>query len=235
MAVLPRIRVLNTNRRERSVARNTGAAVSKGQFLHFLDDDDILLPGALRKFWRFSKETDAAWLYGAYQTVDNDGNLINEFHPNLFGNIFALLVAGESLPLQASLLKADRFHAVGGFDMTPKIIGVEDRDLGRRFASENKVSFLPEIVARIRIGEVSSTTNWSTIAKSDRFGREKALNLSSAISHINSSAVTAYWHGRVSKAYCGSMVWNLKRKNISIFNKPYLGIGQNSRNKCFQI
>ena len=45
------VRVLNTNRRERSVARNTGAAVAKGKYLHFLDDDDILLPGALEAFW----------------------------------------------------------------------------------------------------------------------------------------------------------------------------------------
>ena len=38
--------VVNTHHSERSVARNTGAALSHGDYLHFLDDDDILLPGA---------------------------------------------------------------------------------------------------------------------------------------------------------------------------------------------
>ena len=45
------VRVLHTNRRERSVARNTGAAIAEGRYLHFLDDDDWLLPGALKTFW----------------------------------------------------------------------------------------------------------------------------------------------------------------------------------------
>jgi glycosyltransferase involved in cell wall biosynthesis len=31
------VRVIDTNRRERSVARNTGAAIAGGRYLHFLD------------------------------------------------------------------------------------------------------------------------------------------------------------------------------------------------------
>ena len=101
-----RVRVINTNHRERSVARNTGAAIAQGEYLHFLDDDDILLPGAMNAFWELSqKEKKAAWLYGSWRIVDNDGNTVNEFYPELTGNIFALLVSGEGLPLQASLLK----------------------------------------------------------------------------------------------------------------------------------
>ncbi|MGH2524992.1 MAG: glycosyltransferase family A protein, partial [Anaerolineales bacterium] len=46
------VRLITTNRRERSVARNTGAALAKGDYLCFLDDDDWLLPGALEAFRR---------------------------------------------------------------------------------------------------------------------------------------------------------------------------------------
>jgi glycosyltransferase involved in cell wall biosynthesis len=45
-----RVRLINTNCRERSIARNTGAAIAKGRYFHFLDDDDMFLPGALRAF-----------------------------------------------------------------------------------------------------------------------------------------------------------------------------------------
>jgi glycosyltransferase involved in cell wall biosynthesis len=212
-----RVRVIDTNRHERSVARNTGAAIAKGNYLHFLDDDDILLPGALRAFWELARrDANAAWLYGSWRTVDNDGQLIEEFHPELTGNIFALLVSGESLPLQGSLLRNDRFFAAGGFDSSPKLAGVEDRDLGRRITLRETINYSSAQVAQIRIGQRGSTTNWSIIAEGDRWGREKALSAPKAFARLRNSATTSYWCGRVSRAYFSSVVWNLKRANLIV-------------------
>ncbi|MEN6606717.1 MAG: glycosyltransferase family A protein, partial [Bryobacteraceae bacterium] len=125
----PRVRVIATPRRERCVARNTGAAIASGRYLHFLDDDDLLLPGALEAFWKLAQSAKAAWLFGSWQTIDNSGALIDEFRPALDGNLFALLVAGEGLPLQASIVRSDRFFEAGGFDPSPESLGTEDRDL----------------------------------------------------------------------------------------------------------
>ena len=33
----PNLQIIDTNHRERSVARNTGAAIARGKYLHFLD------------------------------------------------------------------------------------------------------------------------------------------------------------------------------------------------------
>ena len=207
-----RVRVIDTNRRERSVARNTGAAIAMGKYLHFLDDDDILLPGALRAFWDLSQANKAGWLYGFWRTVDNDGNPVNEFRPELNGNIFALLVSGEGLPLQASLIQASSFFAVAGFD--PAITGVEDRDLGRRLALLGDIAYAPIVAAQIRIGQVGSTTDWARLAEDDRWGREKALSVGNSFLRARTSAHNSYWHGRVSRAYFGSTLWNLKHKRL---------------------
>jgi glycosyltransferase involved in cell wall biosynthesis len=205
------VHVIDTNRHERSAARNTGASVAKGKYLHFLDDDDIFLPGAMKAFWLHSQTSQAGWLFGGWQTTDNDGNLVNEFQPNLNGNIFSLLVAGEGLPLQASIVLSDHFFKAGAFD--PTIIGVEDRDLGRRMALVGDIAYVPTVVARIRIGEVGSTTNWAILAEDDRWGREKALSAPNAFNRLRASANSNYLRGRVSRAYFASMVWNLQRKN----------------------
>lgn len=208
-----RVHVIDTNRRERSVARNTGAAIAKGRYLHFLDDDDVLLPDALRAFWNLSEEAqDATWLYGSYQTVDNDGHRLAEFHPELQGNIFAHLISGESIPLQASLLRQEYFYAAGTFD--PLITGVEDRDLGRRIALRGTAVYTSVVVAQIRIGEQGSTTRWNTLVDDDRWGRERALRNRDAMVRLRSSPLSPYWHGRVSRAYFASALWNLRRKHI---------------------
>jgi glycosyltransferase involved in cell wall biosynthesis len=219
-----RVRVLDTNRRERSVARNTGAALAKGEYFHFLDDDDILLPGAMNAFWELAqKEKKAAWLYGSWRIVDNEGNTVNEFHPELTGNIFALLVSGEGLPLQASLLKAHSFYMAGAYDPAPIVTGVEDRDMGRRIALIGDIAYTPSVVAQIRIGEVGSSTNWNVIAEGDRWGREKALQSSDALKRMQTSANTSYWCGRGSRAYFASMVWNLQRGSLFVAVSRFFG------------
>jgi glycosyltransferase involved in cell wall biosynthesis len=219
----PRVQVLNTNQRERCVARNAGAAIARGKYLHFLDDDDMLLPGAFNAFWELDQSCEAIWLYGSYQSVDNNDRLIEEFHPGLHGNIFAQLVSGEGIPFQASLLDAKHFHAVGAFDLTSIIVGVEDRDVGRRMALAGPVAYTPTVVAKIRIGQTGSTTNWTTIAEGDRWGREKALSAHTAFSRLHASVDNDYWRGRVSRAYFASMLWNLKHRNTLTATSRALG------------
>lgn len=209
-----KVRVIDTNRRERSVARNAGAAIALGKYLHFLDDDDILMPDALRAFWELAqREPDADWLYGSWRAVDNDGNCVEEFRPALTGNIFALLVCGEGLPFQGSLVNADTFFRVGAFDPDPRLTGVEDRDVGRRLALVGKVTHTSALVAQVRMGEEGSSTNWRIIAQGDQWGREKALQLVNAFDRLRDSASSHFGRGRVSRAYFASMIWNLKRGN----------------------
>jgi glycosyltransferase involved in cell wall biosynthesis len=211
-----RVRVLDTFRRERSFARNAGAAAARGAYLHFLDDDDELTPGALARLHGLScQRPEAAWLCGAWQTVDDEGRLIDEFHPKLNGNIFALLVAGEGLPLQASALKSEAFFAVGGFDTSPWITGVEDRDLGRRVAHLGSLAYVNAVVARVRVGEAGSTTNWSTVVVSDQRARESALRGERAFRRIRESARSTYLRGRVARAYLGSASLNLRRRDLA--------------------
>ena len=210
-----KIRIINTNQRERCVARNTGAAIARGRYLHFLDDDDWLLPNALERFWLLDRRvTDTVWLNGGSQLVDRAEKPLIKLRHSLNGNCFAQVMAGEWIPLQASLIATKAFFAVGGFN--PLIPGIEDIDLTRRIALHGNVAGVPSVVACIGMGQDGSTTNKTLAQQYGRWTREGILSEPGVFNRMRTSASNSYWYGRLIRAYLTSMIWNFQRRNLFI-------------------
>lgn len=209
----PIVRIIDTNRRERSVARNSGAAMAQGEFLHFLDDDDWLLPGAFTHFWSLAQQAaDAAWLYGDTQLVDRNDNPTIMLRPSLNGNCFIQVIAGEWIPLQSSLIRTDVFFTVGGFE--PLISGSEDIDLSRRVALHGDFAKTANLVACIRVGlGGDSTMATRRTREGSQWGREKILSEPGAFPRMQASAKSSYYHGRIVRAYFTSAVWNIRKRS----------------------
>lgn len=208
----PRVRVIDTNRRERSVARNAGAAVARGRHLHFLDDDDWLVPGGLQYLARAARDGGTDWVYGHTLLVDGDGAPILALRPRHAGNCFVQAMSGEWTPLQASLVRAETFFAVGGFH--PLIAGPEDVDLLRRVCLVGAVAFTPEIVACIGWRTEATRTDYARHAARSRWAREQILGRPGVLRRLRDSANSSYWHGRIVRAYATSMAWNLRRGHV---------------------
>lgn len=207
-----RVRVIETCRRERSVARNTGAAIATGRYLHFLDDDDWLAPGGLQRLALAARSSTATWIYGHTMLVDRAGTPILELRHALSGNCLVQAVAGEWIPLQASLLDAHAFFSTGGFN--PVICGPEDIDLLRRFCLQGTVAGTPTVVAHVAWRTETSTTDYDRHAAQSRWAREKVLGRPGVLHRMRASAVTSYWQGRIVRAYATSLMWNLRRRRI---------------------
>lgn len=208
-----RVRIIETNRRNRSVARNTGAATARGAFLHFLDDDDWVVADALRTFWELHRTSDAGWLYGASRLVDSSGRLFEELDLGMSGNVLAQVMAGEWIPLQASLIKSEVFFAVGGFD--PLMPVGQDKDLCARVAAASTFASTPTTVACILRGVGwKSSTDYARARESGYRSREKLLGTPGVLSRMRSSASSGYWQGRVFRVYLISLLWNSQHNNI---------------------
>lgn len=228
----PHLKMINTNRCERSVARNTGAAVAKGRFLAFLDDDDWILPDSLTRFWALIQQRTAGMYYGGYRFVDSHGITLNEYYPDEEGNCFIRFMSGEWQPLQASVFEAETFRLVGGF-LSLKTLrgGDEDVDLTRRISLEHNIAGINELVAVIRIDRGASTTNYSNLQEQSRQSRDLILNAPGAFTRLLRSAQerkdhSAYWHGRLTWIYLSAVAWNVREKKIltALSRLTYFGL-----------
>jgi glycosyltransferase involved in cell wall biosynthesis len=208
------VRVLTTNRRERSVARNAGAAIAKGEYLCFLDDDDWLLPDALEQLWALAdRNKDAVWLYGGIRVVDETGACLAEVNSGLSGNCFAQIMGGAWAPIQASLIESETFFTVGGYD--PSICGTEDDDLCRRIALRGSFANTPTAVACLFRGRSWNTSTDYLRAPEDTLrSRDGVLSESGVFKRMRASADVSYWYGRVARIYSSTALFNLRRRRL---------------------
>lgn len=221
-----RVRLIETNRRNRCVARNSGAAIARGRYLHFLDDDDWLLPGAFRYLWAVAEGNQSAWIYGGYELVNRQGKRLEICQPDERGNCAIRFAVGDWLPLQVSLIRSDAFFAVGGFaSLTSLLGGDEDVDLARQISLNYDIAGTTHLVAVIQYGHEGSTTNYAQLRQQSRKSREKMLAVPGALGKLLESARRRslhvdYWHGRVLWSYLGSVYLNLRhRRLITAFSR----------------
>lgn len=210
----PRVRVIVTMKHERCFARNTGASIAHGEYLHFLDDDDWLAPGALLALRDLARQNATAGiLNGATQLVDRNDKPIILLRSSFTGNCSIQTMAGEWIPLQSSLVAAGQFFAIGGFNVL--IPSSEDIDLLRRLTLVTEVASTSAVVAFVGMGMDNSTTDHANRFHLARIGREQALNTKGAFARMRAAASTPAWKGRLVRVYITSAVWNARQRNWS--------------------
>lgn len=210
----PRVKIISTNHSERSFARNAGAAIAKGKYLAFLDDDDWILPGALKSFWQLTNSNpNATWLYGGIQIVDEQNQVLGEINSGLNGNSFSQIMGGAWAPLQASVIQARAFFDVGGF--SPFICGTEDEDLCRRSSYYGEFANTSEVVACLFRGQSWNTsTNYLRAPEDTKHSRDLILSQPGILKRFRESADSNYWYGRMFRVYLSTISWNLNRKRF---------------------
>jgi glycosyltransferase involved in cell wall biosynthesis len=164
-----------------SQARNVGISKSTGEFLGFLDDDDLRIPGSIDKQARLLAQNEEwSFVYGQVQIGDAEhclptGDIKPAHCPT--GDLFWELVKCCFIYVPSVLVRKRHLEKVGLFD--PNISTTQDWDLWVRLTATHDVGALEEPVAIYRAHTRTSkqmSSNLPRMSKSGAYTVMKALN-----------------------------------------------------------
>lgn len=152
----PRIRVLElAHSGSPAAVRNAALSAASGDYVAFLDSDDVWRPEKLRRQLALHRERDrCGWSYTAEELIDAAGRTVltpgarraNVLHE---GAIFeALLTLEASLSTPCVMAERRLIEEVGGFDEGLPFF--EDYDLWLRLSLRSEVRALSEPLALVR-------------------------------------------------------------------------------------
>jgi glycosyltransferase involved in cell wall biosynthesis len=184
---IPGINYVRTERNQGVAgARNLGILSSQGEFLSFLDDDDLRLPGSLDlQFEALKSSPNAGLIYGQAILGHQDGGASDDVYPIRYphGDVFWELLAQNFIPCGASLFRRSCLDRVGLLD--DGIAGIDDWDLWIRIAELYPVLALERPVMIWRKSTPASGQGSSNAVKMIKLGarqfRERWMSLPRAL------------------------------------------------------
>ncbi len=149
----PRLRYLRKPKSNAPDTRNHGIKAAQGEWLLWLDSDDLLLPGWLARLGSLLEAAaDADVYYGNLEVVDAQGRRQHIIRYEDFAGknelLLTRLVRGNPLPLPGSLIRQDLLEDIGGFDV--EFTRAHDYELWTRLAPVARFQHVPFLAVQWR-------------------------------------------------------------------------------------
>jgi glycosyltransferase involved in cell wall biosynthesis len=151
----PRIKLL-TKPHAGNVAllRNAGVDEGSGEWLAFLDSDDIWIPQKLEIQVFSLLQEGKRWGYGGFESMNDDmqtiPNKAGQFRPMSGWIIKEVLTTEASVTIGTLMIERTLFEEAGRFNEDAKLIFREDYELVLRLALKSEALAVPDLLVRVR-------------------------------------------------------------------------------------
>lgn len=144
-----------TNSGRPACSRNAGIKMARGQYIAFLDGDDLWLPDKLEKqLLLFKDHPDAGLVYTnaiAFKAGADLGPIIKKSIRS--GWVFNELFMRSSIAGCTVMAPRQILLNLGGFDESKELLAIEDYDLWLRISRKYPIYYINESLARYRLRE----------------------------------------------------------------------------------
>jgi glycosyltransferase involved in cell wall biosynthesis len=135
-------------------ARNAAIAMARGEFIAFLDADDLWAPNKLAmQIAAFERNPNAAFVYADERDFWPDrerrDTLFQQKRPARGNVLRALFERGNFILTSTAMVRKSALQAMNGFDPSRRIN--EDVDLWFRMAEQYEFDYVPQVLVRRRM------------------------------------------------------------------------------------
>lgn len=203
----PRVRLLQQQNGGPAAARNAGVRVSTGDWIAFLDADDIWMPNKLERQLACSGDcglvyTDRVNIGAAWHVTPR----LSDYCALPEGDLFTVFLTGNPVTLSSLMVRRSVFEAMHGFDESAELRGVEDWEFLLRCAANGHFFALcPDALVQYRWHENQISNGHERLCNARLNVLQRAFQMprGQGISRrIRRLAVASMW--RTSAWYVGS-------------------------------
>lgn len=150
-----RFRYIKQKNSGQASAKNRGIRESRGEFIAFLDADDLWLPGKLEKQINLFSKREVGVVYSGVAHIDTKGIALSMDSPGKHlqprrGKVAKYLIYDNFVPFSSAIVRRVCFDSLGKFDESITM-GI-DWDLWLRFSTKYQFDFCEKIYLLYRVG-----------------------------------------------------------------------------------
>ena len=143
---------------ERGAARNKGFQLSHGQFVAFLDSDDLWMPDKLKcDLELLMRSPDVGLVYSDFLVIDANGHMLRQASPRRVDGVATPFLMSETVAsIGTHLIRRECIEAAGGFREERELSGCEDWEFWVRLSMLTRFRHNPVRTAKIRTHDTNT-------------------------------------------------------------------------------